>query len=63
MKILLLVPVKVCSSHLKRPKKLPKINRIYLGFALKVTKNYYFLNSNSLFGVHMTDEVNKIGFV
>lgn len=60
MKIHVLVPVKVCSSPIKWPKKLPKFSKVYFGFVFKLNENYYFLNLNSLYGVRMTEEVNKL---
>ena len=60
MKIHVLVLVKVCISSLKWPKKLPKFSKVYFAFVFKLNENYYFLNLNSLYGVRMTEEVNKL---
>ena len=49
--------------YFKVTQKAPKCNAIDFGSLLKLTDNYYFLNSYSLCRVRMKNDVNKPDFM
>ena len=40
----------------------PKMQRVFFRFLFKLTENH-FVNFNNFYGVGMTEDVNKSGFV
>ena len=49
--------------YFKVTQNAPKCNAIDFGSLLKLTNNYYFLNSYSLCRVRMKNDVNKSDFM